>query len=39
MKAEFLPGNRITLLETGSAYFEALREAIEAATHDILLEW
>ena len=38
MKAEFLPGNRITLLETGSAYFPALREAIDAATHEIHLE-
>jgi cardiolipin synthase len=38
MKAEFLPGNRITLLETGNAYFPALREAIDAATHEIHLE-
>lgn len=38
MRAEFLPGNRITLLETGSAYFPALREAIDAATHEIHLE-
>jgi len=38
MKAEFLPGNRITLLETGSAYFPALLEAIDAATDEIYLE-
>lgn len=38
MKAEFLPGNRITLLETGSAYFPALLEAIDAAADEIHLE-
>lgn len=38
MRAEFLPGNRITLLETGSAYFPALRAAIDAATREIYLE-
>jgi len=38
MKAEFLPGNRITLLETGNAYFPALHEAIDAATREIHLE-
>lgn len=38
MRAAFLPGNRITLLETGSAYFPALREAIDAATQEIHLE-
>jgi cardiolipin synthase len=38
MKAAFLPGNRITLLETGSAFFPALREAIDAATREIYLE-
>lgn len=38
MKAEFLPGNRINLLETGSAYFPALREAIDAATRELYFE-
>ncbi|MBA3902184.1 MAG: cardiolipin synthase ClsB [Rhodocyclaceae bacterium] len=38
MSAEFLPGNRITLLETGSAYFPALRAAIDAAAREIHLE-
>ena len=38
MKAEFLPGNRITLLESGSAYFPALREAIDAAAQELYLE-
>jgi cardiolipin synthase len=38
MRAEFLPGNRITLLETGSAYFPALCAAIDAATQEIHLE-
>ena len=38
MKGEFLPGNCITLLETGSAYFPALLEAIDAATDEIHLE-
>jgi cardiolipin synthase len=38
MKAEFLPGNCITLLETGSAFFPALREAIDAAAREIYLE-
>ena len=38
MSAEFLPGNNITLLENGTAYFPALREAIEAAKHEIYIE-
>jgi cardiolipin synthase len=38
MKAEFLPGNRITLLQSGSEYFPALIAAIDAATADIYLE-
>ena len=37
-EAQFLPGNRIELLETGSAYFPALREAIDAAQHELYLE-
>ena len=38
MKAEFLPGNAITLLETGSVYFPALLAAIDAAQQEFLLE-
>lgn len=38
MKAAFLPGNAITLLETGSAFFPALVAAIDAARHEFLLE-
>ncbi len=38
MKAEFLSGNAITLLETGSAFFPALIEAIDAAHHEFHLE-
>ncbi|WP_126447572.1 cardiolipin synthase ClsB [Sterolibacteriaceae bacterium J5B] len=35
---DFLPGNRITLLETGAQYFPALLAAIDAAQHSIQLE-
>jgi len=38
MTPEFLPGNVITLLETGDAYFPALEAAIDAATSEIHLE-
>ncbi len=38
MKAEFVPGNRITLLESGAAYFPALRAAIDAAQRELYLE-
>lgn len=35
---DFLPGNRITLLETGAQYFPALIAAIDAAACEIHLE-
>ncbi len=38
MKAAFLPGNAVTLLETGSAFFPALIAAIDTARHEFLLE-
>jgi cardiolipin synthase len=38
MRPEFLPGNRIDLLETGAEYFPALRQAIAEARHEIYLE-
>ncbi|MGB0126193.1 MAG: cardiolipin synthase ClsB [Rhodocyclaceae bacterium] len=38
MRSDFLPGNRIDLLETGREYFPALRQAIEAARDEIHLE-
>ncbi|MEW5889303.1 MAG: cardiolipin synthase ClsB [Pseudomonadota bacterium] len=38
MRAEFLPGNLVTLLETGAAYFPALRQAIDGAEREIYLE-
>jgi cardiolipin synthase A/B len=38
MKADFLSGNRITLLETGIEYFPALLAAIDGATIEIHLE-
>ena len=38
MRTRFLPGNRIDLLETGSDYFPALREAIDAAQREVHLE-
>ena len=31
-------GNRVTLLKNGAGYFPALEAAIDAATHDVLLE-
>jgi len=38
MPAEFLPGNRLTLLNSGSEYFPALVAAIDAAKTEIYLE-
>lgn len=38
MKADFLPGNRIALLETGAQYFPALLAEIGAAACEIHLE-
>jgi cardiolipin synthase len=38
VKSEFLPGNRVDLLETGAAYFPALAEAIGSAAREIYLE-
>lgn len=38
MKAQFLPGNQLTLLETGASYFPALQEAIDTAQREIFLE-
>ena len=38
MAAEFLPGNRITLLDSGAEYFPALLAEIEAACSEIYLE-
>ena len=38
MPAEFLPGNRVTLLNSGTEYFPALLSAIEAARSEIFLE-
>lgn len=38
MTVEFLPGNRIELLENGGAYFPALRAAIDAARCEVHLE-
>jgi cardiolipin synthase len=38
MAAEFLPGNRITLLDSGAEYFPALIAEIEAACSEIYLE-
>lgn len=38
MTAEFLPGNRITLLNSGAQYFPALLAEIEAAEAEIYLE-
>ncbi|MDP2811859.1 MAG: cardiolipin synthase ClsB [Rhodocyclaceae bacterium] len=38
MKPEYLPGNRVTLLETGGEYFPALIEAIDGAAAEIHLE-
>jgi cardiolipin synthase A/B len=38
LKPEFLPGNRIDLLETGSDYFPALCQAIDGAQHELYLE-
>jgi cardiolipin synthase A/B len=38
MAAEFLPGNQITLLNSGSDYFPALLSDIEAAETEIYLE-
>src|SRR5574343_1339558 len=38
MAAEFLPGHRLTLLNSGNDYFPALLTAIEAAPTEIYLE-
>lgn len=38
MTIEFLPGNRVVLLENGTQYFPALEVAIDAAQHEIHLE-
>lgn len=38
MPVEFLPGNRLTLLNSGAEYFPALIAAIEDACHEIHLE-
>lgn len=38
MATEFLPGNQLTLLNSGNEYFPALLAAIEAATLEIYLE-
>ena len=38
MAAEFLPGNRLTLLNSGSDYFPALLAAIGEAQTEIYLE-
>ncbi len=38
MRPEFLPGNRVNLLETGAEYFPALRQAIDEARSEVYLE-
>ena len=38
MGADFLPGNRITLLNSGAEFFPALRAAIDGATESVHLE-
>lgn len=38
MAPDFLPGNRITLLNSGRDYFPALLAALDAARHEIFLE-
>ena len=38
MVADFLPGNRITLLDSGAQYFPALLAEIDGAQSEIFLE-
>lgn len=38
MRGHLLPGNRVDLLECGVAYFPALRDAIDAAQHEVDLQ-
>lgn len=38
MNSHWLPGNRITLLENGEAYYPRVFEVIAAAEHEVLLE-
>ncbi|NMQ26371.1 cardiolipin synthase ClsB [Candidatus Accumulibacter phosphatis] len=38
MAADFLPGNRLTLLNSGAEYFPELIRAIDGAQHDVHLE-
>ncbi|ARU31022.1 cardiolipin synthase B [Sulfuriferula sp. AH1] len=38
MRGYLLPGNRVDLLECGLAYFPALRDAIDAAQHEVDLQ-
>ena len=36
--SRFIPGNQVTLLQNGEAYFPALEAAFDRATHEIYLE-
>lgn len=36
--AELVPGNHLTLLQNGTAYFPALEDALDRASHEIYLE-
>ncbi|MDQ5944948.1 MAG: cardiolipin synthase, partial [Pseudomonadota bacterium] len=38
MPAEFLPGNRLTLLDSGGEFFPALIAAIDGAQHTVSLQ-
>ena len=38
MNSKWLPGNRITLLENGDAYYPRVFDAIATAEHEVLLE-
>ena len=38
MNSKWLPGNRITLLENGDAYYARVFEVIATAEHEVLLE-
>lgn len=38
MSPEFLPGNRLTLLNSGSEYFPSLLKELASARQDIYLE-
>lgn len=38
MSSHFIPGNRVTLLQNGNAYFSAIESSFDQAKHEIFIE-